>query len=182
MTWIIISLLPFSFVIGYLTIIWEERKKKMAEHKIQSAEISEKYRLALDYKYKRHPLVASTEKQRAYFNKIKVHYQNTTRAVVLIPWNQGEDAHSYSIRTNHYIGKYCNDNREEIVQGVEEYSKEFRRANELGLLKWLDTPFESEESKSYLFNMVDFLIKHPKAEHGNYRKGHAERVENEISF
>lgn len=182
MAWIIISLLPFSFVIGYLTMKWEAYKKAMFEHKIHSAQIGALYRLALDYKYRRHPLIASTEKERAYLNRLKVHYKNTTRAVVLIPWNQGEDDYSYSIRRNNYIGKYCNDHREEVANGVDEFSNEFRRAKDSGLLNWLDSPFENEASKAYLFDMVDFLIKHPKAEHGNYKKGHAERVENEITF
>lgn len=182
MAWFLISLLPFSFLLGYFQMKWDAYKKKMIEHKIQSAEISNLYRLALDYRYKRHPLIASSEKERAYFNKLKVHYKNTTRAVVLIPLNYGEDPPAHAIRKNNYIRKYCSDNHEEIIHGVEEYSKEFRRANELGLLKWLDTPYDTEASKAYLFEFVDFLIKHPRAEHGNYQKGHAERVGDEINF
>jgi len=167
---IIILLLPLAIGVYYWIRNAEKRKQLLLDHKKEIGAIQKKFYAAIRMRFFRTPLIVRTTKEKAYYNKLIVHYKNSTRNVELISPILGETNLSYHARKNNYIDKYCIDNLEAIKQGQEAYTKYFEKIREKGLLKYLKTPFNSEESKQYIYSEIDFLLKHPKAAYGNYKK------------
>lgn len=150
---------------------WRENKKKLIlEHRAEVKEIKKLFYKAIRMQFLRTPLIVQTTKERAYYNKLIVHYKNSTRKIELIAPNLGEENTNYRNRVDAYLNKYCIDESEAIRQGQEAYTKYFESIRNKGLLAYFKSPFRTEESKQYIYAKIDFLLKHPKAEYGNYKK------------
>lgn len=168
MTIIILLLLPLSCGIGYLAWRWDTHCKLMIAHKDEIKIIRKLFYDVMDYKYSRVPLVAETDKQRAYFNKLLVHYKNSTRKVETISRHLHDDNPSFEYRVNGYVKKYCDDHREEITMGKREYSRQFERLRDFELLDYFSNPY-ALASKAFIYSQIQFLLDNPEATHGNYK-------------
>lgn len=176
MVFTIISLLPFSFILGYFALRWDAHKKMMIAHKEEIAIIQKLFYKMMDYKYSRVPLVAETQKEQAYLNKLKVYYKNTTRKVELVPRHLHDDNPSYEYRVNGYVKKYCDDSREEIEMGKREYSRQFQRLRDFELLDYFSNPY-ALASKAFIYSQIQFLLDNPEATHGNYKQHQSDSSE-----
>jgi hypothetical protein len=168
--YIILLLLPLAIGAAYLLHYWEQRKQFLLEHQKEVKEIKKKFYLAVRMQFFRTPLIVQTTKERAYYNKLIVHYKNSTRKVELMPPNLGEDPWTYRHRIDAYVTKFCIDETEAIRHGQEAYTKYFEKVKKKGLLEYWSSPFNTEKSKAYIYAKIDFLIEHPKVEYGNYKK------------
>lgn len=169
-TVIIVSLLPLAIGASYLHGYLEERKKTISDHKKEIGDIRNKFYFSVRLRYLKTPLIVHTTKQLAYYNKLIVHYKNSTRKVHLMPYNLGESNQSYRVRVADYVTKYCRDEAEYIVHGQEAYARFFESIRGQGLLAYFSSPFNTEASKEYILSQIDFLIKNPRAEHGVYNR------------
>lgn len=169
-TLIIVLLLPLTIGVAYWNQWSEHKKKLILEHRAEVKEIKKLFYKAIRMQFLRTPLIVQTTKERAYYNKLIVHYKNSTRKIELIAPNLGEENTSYRNRIDAYLNKYCIDESEAIRQGQEAYTKYFEDIRNKGLLRYFKTPYKTEKSKEYIYHTIDFLIKNPKATYGNYKK------------
>lgn len=176
-TLILVLLLPLTIGAFYLNQSLRERKQAIADHKTEVIEIRKKFYLAIDLEFLRIPLIVKTKKELAYHNKLVVHYKNSTRKVELLSPNLGEDKLSYKNRVRAYLDKYCIDEAELISHSQDACSTYFETLRKRGLLAYFSSPFNTEESKKYIYAKIDFLLKNPKAEYGNYKKVNGSVIE-----
>jgi hypothetical protein len=169
-TIIILLLLPSAIGVYYLLNKREVRKKEILEHREEVRRIRKIFYKAIQLQFLRTPLIVHTKKEFTYYNKLLVHYKNSYRKVEHIPLNLGEDKTSHLNRIKNFLDKYCSDEREAIIQGQEAYYKYFNQLEEKKALEYLKTPYNTEKSKAFIYAKIDFLLKNPKAEYGNYKK------------
>jgi hypothetical protein len=169
-TLIIVLLLPLAIGAHYLHAKLERRKKIVLEHREEVRKIRKIFYKAIDLQFLRTPIIVQTRKEFTYYNKLIVHYKNSTRNVEHIGVNLGEDKTSHSNRIKNYIDKYCNDELEAIKQGQDAYVRYFEELKDRGALNYFKTPYNTEESRAFIYSKIDFLLKNPKAEYGNYKK------------
>ena len=176
-TLIIFLLLPLTIGAFFLNRSLEKRKQVIADHKEEVREIRKKFHLAIDLEFLRMPLIVRTRKEFAYYNKLLVHYKNSTRKVELMPPNLGENKLNYKIRVKDYLDKFCIDEAELISHGQDVYATYFEAIRKRGFLAYFSSPSNTEESKKYIYAKIDFLLKNPKAEYGHYKKVDASIIE-----
>jgi hypothetical protein len=169
-TLILVLLLPLTIGAFYLNQSLQERKQTIADHKTEVIEIRKKFYLAIELEFLRMPLIVQTKKEVAYHNKLLVHYKNSSRKVELLSPNLGEDKLSYKNRVRAYLDKFCIDEAELISHAQDAHSNYFEAIRARGFLAYFSSPFNTEVSKEYIYAKIDFLLKNPKAEYGNYRK------------
>lgn len=175
--YIIVLLLPLAIGVYYFHYNLQRRKKVILDHREEVRKIRKIFYKAIDLQFLRTPIIVRTRKEFTYYNKLIVHYKNSTRNVEHISLNLGEDKESYSSRIKNHIDKYCWDESEAIIQGQNAYNKYFDELREKGALDYFKTPFNTENSKAFIYAKIDFLLKHPKAEYGSYK-----RPQNVIEF
>lgn len=163
MIYFLLLLLPLSIGAVIVQQKWNKTKRIYELHKQEVRQINKIFHQALKLKYHRTPIVVATEKQEKYHNKLLRHYGNRNRKLVLIPKYLGESNATYLERKQDYINKYCDDHEEEIQYGYENFYNEVDRLKKAGLLDYLDSPFDTEQSKQFIYEFIDFLLKHPRA-------------------
>jgi hypothetical protein len=173
---IILLLLPLSVGAYYLHTRSERRTKALLLHRSEVVELRKKFYRVADLRFSRKPLIVRTSKEVAYYNKLIVHYKNSTRKVEHIGLNLGEDKLTYSNRVENYMDKFCSDESEAIEQGQKAYDKYFEKLNKAGALDYFKNPCHNEKSKEFIYAEIDFLLNNPKAEYGSYKKA------NEVFF
>jgi len=163
MIYIILFLLPLAIGASILRQKWNNIKCIQNEHKEESRKASILFYQALKLKYLKIPIVVTTDKEEKYQNKLLRHYGNRSRKVVLLPKHLGESNYAFQERKKLYIKKYCDDHKELIEYGYDNFYKEVDRIKKADLLAFLESPFDTEESKQFIYEFIDFLLKHPKA-------------------
>lgn len=170
MIYLMLLLLPLSVGVAKLSQWSSNRRKILIAHEKEVQEIKSKFYEAIRMKFVRVPIVVQTEKELSYYNKMKVHYKNSTRTIALLPYNLGENPTAYEGRKRDYIVTYCRNKKEEIEHGQKAYTNYFNAVQEKGLLAYFNSPFGTEKSKNFIYQTISFLLANPKAEHGNYRR------------
>ncbi|BDS13013.1 hypothetical protein [Aureispira anguillae] len=170
MIYFILILLPLSVGVAKLSRWSSNRQKILLRHQEEVARIKTKFYEAIRMKFIRVPIVVQTKKELSYYNKMKVHYKNSTRKIELLPYNLGENATAYESRKRAYIVNYCRSEKEEIEHGQKAYSSYFNQVQKEGLLAYLNSPFGTEKSKEFIYQTIEFLLTNPKAEYGNYSR------------
>lgn len=170
MIYTLFFLLPLCVGVAKLSQWSSKRQKILLAHSEEISKIRPQFYKAIRMKFIRVPIVVQTEKQLSYYNKMKVHYKNSTRTIALLPHNLGEPYTVYEQRKRDYIVHYCCNKMEEIEHGKNAYVAYFNQLQEENLLAYFYSPFGTKVSKDFIYSTIRFLLDHPKAEHGNYSK------------
>lgn len=170
MIWIILLLLPLSIGVARFNQRLKDRRAVLLAYQQEIDLVKKKFYAAVKMRFLRTPIIVQTEKQLAYYNKMKIYYKNSTRKVELIPYLVGEDKPSYVHRVSNFIDQWCSCRLEEINHGKRAYEIYFEEVRANNLLAYFKSPFDTEESKEFIYQTIQFLLENPKPEHGSYKK------------